>query len=31
MHEGPVTLVYAARDIEHNSALVLREYLGRKV
>jgi uncharacterized protein YeaO (DUF488 family) len=31
LHEGPVTLVYAARDIEHNSALVLKEYLGRKV
>ena len=24
---GPVTFVYAARDEEHNSALVLKEYL----
>jgi uncharacterized protein YeaO (DUF488 family) len=26
--EGPVTLVYAARDEEHNGALVLKEFLG---
>jgi uncharacterized protein YeaO (DUF488 family) len=25
--EGPVTFVYAARDEEHNSALILKEYL----
>jgi uncharacterized protein YeaO (DUF488 family) len=25
--EGPLTLVYAARDEEHNSALVLKAYL----
>lgn len=25
--EGPVTLLYAARDEEHNNAVVLREYL----
>ncbi|GGQ16523.1 DUF488 domain-containing protein [Streptosporangium pseudovulgare] len=24
---GPVTLLYAARDTEHNNAVVLREYL----
>jgi uncharacterized protein YeaO (DUF488 family) len=24
---GPVTLVYGAHDTEHNSALVLRDYL----
>jgi uncharacterized protein YeaO (DUF488 family) len=27
---GTVTFVYAARDEEHNSALVLKEYLGRR-
>jgi uncharacterized protein YeaO (DUF488 family) len=27
--EGPVTFVYAARDAEHNSALVLKEHLER--
>ena len=27
--EGPVTLVYAARDEQHNGALVLWEYLRR--
>ena len=27
MAEGPVTLVYAAADVEHNNAVVLREYL----
>jgi uncharacterized protein YeaO (DUF488 family) len=26
---GPVTFVYAARDEEHNSALILKEYLER--
>jgi uncharacterized protein YeaO (DUF488 family) len=25
---GPVTLLYSARDIEHNNAEALREYLG---
>ena len=25
---GPVTLLYSARDIEHNQALALAEYLG---
>ena len=28
--KGPLTLVYAARDEEHNSALVLRQYLETK-
>jgi uncharacterized protein YeaO (DUF488 family) len=27
LNEGPVTFVFAARDEEHNSALVLKEYL----
>jgi uncharacterized protein YeaO (DUF488 family) len=27
--EGPVTFVYAAHDEEHNSAVVLKEYLER--
>lgn len=27
LSKGPVTFVYAAKDPEHNSALVLREYL----
>jgi uncharacterized protein YeaO (DUF488 family) len=27
LKEGPVTFVFAARDEEHNSALVLKEYL----
>jgi uncharacterized protein YeaO (DUF488 family) len=27
--EGPVTFVYAAHDTEHNSAVVLKEYLER--
>ncbi len=26
-HDGMVTLLYGARDTEHNSAVVLREYL----
>lgn len=29
--QGPVTLVYSAHDTEHNSALVLREYLEGKL
>jgi uncharacterized protein YeaO (DUF488 family) len=29
IREGPVTFVYAARDEEHNSALLLKEYLKR--
>lgn len=28
IRKGPVTLVYAARDEEHNSAVVLSEFLG---
>jgi uncharacterized protein YeaO (DUF488 family) len=28
-HEGPLTLVYGARDTEHNAAVALREYLSR--
>ena len=27
---GPVTLVYSARDPEHNAAVVLRDYLARR-
>ena len=27
---GPVTLLYSAHDIEHNGALVLREYLAER-
>lgn len=27
--EGPVTFVYAAHDEQHNSALVLKEYLAK--
>ena len=27
--QGPVTLVYGARDTEHNAAVALREYLQR--
>jgi uncharacterized protein YeaO (DUF488 family) len=30
LRHGPVTFVYAARDELHNSALVLRDYLGRR-
>ncbi|HET6610906.1 MAG TPA: DUF488 domain-containing protein [Kofleriaceae bacterium] len=26
---GPITLLYSARDEEHNSAIVLRDYLAR--
>jgi uncharacterized protein YeaO (DUF488 family) len=29
--EEPVTLVYAARDEEHNSAVVLKKLLGRRM
>ncbi len=28
--EGPVTFIYAAKDEEHNGALVLKEFLERK-
>jgi uncharacterized protein YeaO (DUF488 family) len=28
--QGPITLVYGARDTEHNAAVALREYLGEK-
>jgi len=28
--EGPVTLIYAARDEEHNDAVVLRDLLRKK-
>jgi uncharacterized protein YeaO (DUF488 family) len=27
---GPVTLLYSARDVTHNSAVVLRDYLARR-
>lgn len=30
LHEGPVTLIYAARDEEHNEAVILQELLSRK-
>jgi len=29
--EGPVTLVYGARDTEHNNAVVLREYVDERL
>ena len=29
LRAGPVTFVFAAKDQEHNSAVVLREYLGK--
>ena len=29
--KGTVTLLYSARDVEHNSAVVLRDYLARRV
>ncbi len=29
MEKGPVTLLYGARDEEHNEAVVLLELLGR--
>lgn len=28
--QGVVTLLYGAHDVEHNHAVVLRDYLGRK-
>lgn len=28
---GRVTLIYGARDTEHNAALVLKSFLGRKI
>jgi len=28
--KGTVTLLYSARDVEHNSAVVLRDYLARR-
>ena len=30
LQQGPVTFVFAARDQEHNSAVLLRDYLERK-
>ena len=30
LKEGPVTFVFAAKDEEHNSALVLKEFLERR-
>jgi uncharacterized protein YeaO (DUF488 family) len=30
LREGKVTLVYAAKDQEHNNAVVIREYLEKK-
>lgn len=30
MKKGPVTLLYSARDTEHNQAVALAEYLKRK-
>ncbi len=30
-HEGPVTLLFGARDEEHNQAVVLRDYLMRRL
>lgn len=30
LRKGPVTLLYGARDQEHNEALVLRDYLVRR-
>ncbi len=29
-HEGPITLLYGARDTEHNNAVALRLYLQRQ-
>jgi uncharacterized protein YeaO (DUF488 family) len=29
--QGKVTLVYSARDTEHNNAVVLKDYLERKI
>lgn len=30
LHAGPVTLVYAARDEDHNNAVALRDYLDKR-
>lgn len=30
-HEGPITLVYGARDVEHNEARVIAEVLERRL
>jgi uncharacterized protein YeaO (DUF488 family) len=30
LREGPVTLVYGARDTEHNQAVALTQFLGRR-
>lgn len=29
--QGPVTLLFSARDVEHNSALVLKSFLDRRL
>ena len=29
-NKGPVTLLYSAHDVEHNGALVLRDFLARR-
>lgn len=31
VRDGPVTLVYGARDTEHNNAIVLREYVDERL
>jgi uncharacterized protein YeaO (DUF488 family) len=31
IREGPVTFIFAARDEEHNSAVVLKEFLERRL
>lgn len=30
-HQGPLTLIYSARDAEHNNGIVLAEYLAQKM
>lgn len=30
LHDGPITLLFAARDTEHNNAIVLRDFLRRR-
>jgi uncharacterized protein YeaO (DUF488 family) len=30
LRKGPVTLLYAARDQEHNNAVALKQWLGRR-
>jgi uncharacterized protein YeaO (DUF488 family) len=30
-HRGPTTLVYGARDTDHNAAVALRDHLVRKL